>query len=703
MSHMRRLLRKAAHTRLGADLRRRFKRPLGWLRDRGRPASLSPEDVLARTEEFNRNAERHWQTIAEDPGGRAHVLNKPLSTVTDTASIFYRLGIVLDALEPGLGQTILDFGAGSCWLSSYLNRLRCRTVSVDVSPTALKLGEELFRLDPRHHFELEPRFLPYDGHRLPLEDASVDRIVCFDAFHHVPNQDEALAELCRVLKPGGRAVLAEPGEGHGHAGQSVFESERSGVLENELDLADLVGKARAAGFARVLMKPYPDPGAYTLTAEEYLRLMDGAEHLYPLHILRDHLRHFFLLMLFKSGQERRDTRNPGSLLARIQPLPPRVHGHAREDVHIRARIKNVGDTLWLHQADPAGGQVTLVGHLLDGERRPVVRGFVTSELPRDVGPGETVSVDLRATLPREAGRYVLRLDLVGTFVGWFQQFGSQPADLEVEVEACADSRRPSVLKAEIGILAAPPRTPVKPASPLTISLRILNAGDTIWLDAPPGSAGRVCLGAHLLGEGGETVAWDHFRTGLGRTLWPGEFADITCSVPAPPEAGRHRLVLDLLAEQVTWFQPVGSVPVVIPVETTDETPDSASPGVLEARIEVAGHDRGLEAAASAVLTLAVRVTNTGNTLWLHAPREAGGHVMLGGHLRDAGGALVEQDLFRAPLPRDVAPGETVEVPCSFAAPAVPGSYRVELDLVDEGIAWFGTRGSSALPITLRSM
>jgi len=245
--------------------------------------------------------------------------------------------------------------------------------------------------------------------------------------------------------------------------------------------------------------------------------------------------------------------------------------------------------------------------------------------------------------------------------------------------------------------------PVKPAAPLPISLRILNAGDTVWLDAPPGTAGRVCLGAHLLDEGGRTVAWDYFRTGLGRTLWPGEFVDITCSLPAPPEAGRHRLVLDLLAEQVAWFQPGGSVPVVIPVETTTETPDSASPGVLKAHIEAADHEGELEVSARSVVTLAVRVTNTGNTLWLHAPRAAGGHVALGGHLRDGSGALVEQDLFRAPLPRDVGPGESVEVPCSFPAPDAPGRYRVELDLVDEGITWFGPRGSSTLAIALRSI
>src|SRR4029079_5946278 len=132
-----------------------------------------------------------------------------------------RLGLVLSELRLGIGHTVLDFAAGSCWLSSFLNRLRCRTVSIDVSATALELGRELFRLDPRHRLDLEPQFLPYDGHRIPLPDAWVYRVACCDPFHHVPNQDEVLRELFRVLRPGGRVVFAEPGEGHSHMDQSL--------------------------------------------------------------------------------------------------------------------------------------------------------------------------------------------------------------------------------------------------------------------------------------------------------------------------------------------------------------------------------------------------------------------------------------------------------------------------------------------------
>ena len=44
---------------------------------------------------------------------------------------------------------------------------------------------------------------------LPFRDASVDAITVVDAFHHLPDQDAALAEAARVLAPGGALVVRE--------------------------------------------------------------------------------------------------------------------------------------------------------------------------------------------------------------------------------------------------------------------------------------------------------------------------------------------------------------------------------------------------------------------------------------------------------------------------------------------------------------
>ncbi len=98
------------------------------------------------------------------------------------------------------------------------------------------------------------------------------------------------------------------------------------------------------------------------------------------------------------------------------------------------------------------------------------------------------------------------------------------------------------------------------------------------------------------------------------------------------------------------------------------------------------------------MRLSVRVKNAGNTLWLSGERRRG-TVALGGHLY-ASGALAELDFLRVALPRDVAPGEALELSFAFQAPARPGSYALELDMVDEGIAWFEKRGSRTARVEL---
>jgi demethylmenaquinone methyltransferase/2-methoxy-6-polyprenyl-1,4-benzoquinol methylase len=49
-----------------------------------------------------------------------------------------------------------------------------------------------------------------DLESLPFGDATFDRILLVDAFHHVKDQRIALRELLRVLKPSGRLVIEEP-------------------------------------------------------------------------------------------------------------------------------------------------------------------------------------------------------------------------------------------------------------------------------------------------------------------------------------------------------------------------------------------------------------------------------------------------------------------------------------------------------------
>jgi SAM-dependent methyltransferase len=104
-----------------------------------------------------------------------------------------------------------------------------------------------------------------------------------------------------------------------------------------------------------------------------------------------------------------------------------------------------------------------------------------------------------------------------------------------------------------------------------------------------------------------------------------------------------------------------------------------------------------------VLAVRVEVTNTGARVWpASAGSRASGHVTLGVQLLDETGRLVNRDYHRAPLPHDVAPGDSATLAFSCPAPDAAGSYMFKFDMVAEGVTWFEPSGSpvETMPLTV---
>jgi SAM-dependent methyltransferase len=388
-----------------------------------------PGDIEQKTDDFNAAAEDYYAHA-----DRAHLLNKPFSEPDLFSRRLIDLGVLVDGLRLRPGDVVLELGAGACWVSHLLNRFGCRTIAVDVSPTALAIGRELFERDPQTNWKLSPEFLPYDGHRLPAADASVDAVVLYDTFHHLPNPQALLREMRRVLRAEGIAAMSEPGRGHSASASTVVEAGAHGVLERELVLEELADQARAAGFraARLLIATRP---TFAEVDAHELRAFTGGRGFarFWLDLAASLDGHHYVLLY--AGDPSPTTRRPKGLKAIVEA--PNVSGSIAARVGqpgaIDVRVRNAGDTRWLHAEGP--GWTRLGAHLYrDAEPLELVdHDWLRASLPRDVAPDEVVT--LRVPLPpiAQPGRYRVAFDLVVEGMTWFADRDSQPLFKSVEI------------------------------------------------------------------------------------------------------------------------------------------------------------------------------------------------------------------------------------------------------------------------------
>lgn len=76
-------------------------------------------------------------------------------------------------------------------------------------------------------------------------------------------------------------------------------------------------------------------------------------------------------------------------------------------------------------------------------------------------------------------------------------------------------------------------------------------------------------------------------------------------------------------------------------------------------------------------------------------------MSLGNHWLDHSGNMIINDDGRAALPNHLRPGEQADLNIVVNAPKTPGDYLLELDMLQEGVSWFGLKGSSTLRLPVR--
>ncbi len=111
---------------------------------------------------------------------------------------------------------------------------------------------------------------------------------------------------------------------------------------------------------------------------------------------------------------------------------------ALAEAHLKATIKNIGNSCWPTGGTDAGGAVRAGYYLFEGNNADdPPTGQSRPQLgAQDVRPGELTEASLELNAPREPGDYLLRLDLVAERINRFASFGSNVVRVPLLVKNC---------------------------------------------------------------------------------------------------------------------------------------------------------------------------------------------------------------------------------------------------------------------------
>src|SRR3989344_5649087 len=146
------------------------------------------------------------------------------------------------------GSKVLDVGAGECLYKPYFKK--CKYITQDFSQTPnMTYG----KID-----------IVSDITNIPLRSNQFDVVLCSEVFEHIPYPENALKEIVRLMKPGGKLIFSAPlGSGqhqqpyHYYGGYTRFWYEKF-FPENDLQIDTLLPNGGLFGhITELLWRSYP--------------------------------------------------------------------------------------------------------------------------------------------------------------------------------------------------------------------------------------------------------------------------------------------------------------------------------------------------------------------------------------------------------------------------------------------------------------
>ncbi|MGH9174966.1 MAG: class I SAM-dependent methyltransferase, partial [Vicinamibacterales bacterium] len=191
----------------------------------------------------------------------------------------FDLATLLLLLDCRPGDTVLDLGAGPGFSSEMLARLGYDVIAIDPALAALVDNRRRTTWD-NTRIEGTVRVVQGAAEHLPVRDACFDGVLGMNVLHHLPHLAATVSELARTLRPGCRAVFAEPGLDHLEVEETRRAIRECGDDDRAFDVLSFLTLARERGFTQAMLTATLQPPLRLLPLEE-IELYRSGRHPRP--------------------------------------------------------------------------------------------------------------------------------------------------------------------------------------------------------------------------------------------------------------------------------------------------------------------------------------------------------------------------------------------------------------------------------------